>query len=387
MATRYPLPMRNPFALFSASVTTPALSASAASVSRASVRMMSVRVRVRVRVQMQPGGVLDGLRQSRFWSGLAGHGLDGFRHGCTASEARMRSCAGAGAGTGTAGNAQLNLTGNVRSLTTAPICRLHLGLPRLRRASPYSFVPRRWVHHPTAASGQNTGNEKEKEKPATKAVVHENIYTIPNILTTSRLVAAPVIGYSILTGSHTLALSLFAYAAVTDLVDGYIARRWNQQTVVGTVIDPMADKFLMTIGVVCLAMKAAIPMWLAGLILARDVGLGFAAIYYRWISLPPPKTMKRYWDFSLPSAEVKPTEVSKVNTALQLALLGSAMAMPVLPEAMMTAWYLQEGMVGLQYLVAFTTSWSGLQYIFNKDVVRILHDNKNTNKDSDSKTN
>ncbi|EFE36596.1 uncharacterized protein ARB_04118 [Trichophyton benhamiae CBS 112371] len=177
----------------------------------------------------------------------------------------------------------------------------------------------------------NTGNEKEKEKPSTKAVVHENIYTIPNILTASRLVAAPIIGYSILTGSHTLALSLFAYAAVTDLVDGYIARRWNQQTVVGTVIDPMADKFLMTIGVVCLAMKAAIP-----------------TIYYRWISLPPPKTMKRYWDFSLPSAEVKPTEVSKVNTALQLALLGSAMAMPVLPEAMMTAWYLQEGMVGLQ---------------------------------------
>ena len=40
-----------------------------------------------------------------------------------------------------------------------------------------------------------------------------------------------------------------------------------------------------------------------------------------------------------------------------------------------------------RYLVAFTTSWSGLQYIFNKDVVRILHDNKNTNKDSDSKTN
>lgn len=113
------------------------------------------------------------------------------------------------------------------------------------------------MHHPTAASGQNTGNEKEK--PSTKAVVHENIYTIPNILTASRLVAAPVIGYSILTGSHTLALSLFAYAAITDLVDGYIARRWNQQTVVGTVIDPMADKFLMTIGVVCLAMKAAIP--------------------------------------------------------------------------------------------------------------------------------
>ena len=46
---------------------------------------------------------------------------------------------------------------------------------------------------------------------------------------------------------------------VTDLVDGYIARRFGQQTVVGTIIDPMADKTLMTVGVVCLALKSAIP--------------------------------------------------------------------------------------------------------------------------------
>ncbi|OAX80349.1 hypothetical protein ACJ72_05322 [Emergomyces africanus] len=71
---------------------------------------------------------------------------------------------------------------------------------------------------------------------------HENIYTIPNILTFSRLAAAPVIGYCILHSYDTLALSLFAYASITDLLDGYIARKFNQQTVVGTVIDPMADK-------------------------------------------------------------------------------------------------------------------------------------------------
>lgn len=56
-----------------------------------------------------------------------------------------------------------------------------------------------------------------------------------------------------------MALSLFAYAAVTDLVDGYIARRFNQQTVVGTIVDPMADKSLMTVGVICLAVQSAIP--------------------------------------------------------------------------------------------------------------------------------
>jgi len=64
---------------------------------------------------------------------------------------------------------------------------------------------------------------------------------------------------------------------------------------------------------------------LAVLIIGRDIILGVAAIYYRYISLPPPKTLARYWDFSLPSAEVRPTDISKVNTALQLALVGCTM--------------------------------------------------------------
>lgn len=53
--------------------------------------------------------------------------------------------------------------------------------------------------------------------------------------------------------------------------------------------------------------------------------LSIAAVYYRYISLPPPKTLARYWDFSLPSAEVHPTGISKVNTALQLGLIGWTM--------------------------------------------------------------
>ncbi len=55
------------------------------------------------------------------------------------------------------------------------------------------------------------------------------------------------------------ALGLFVYAGVTDLVDGWIARKWGLQTVVGTVIDPMADKALMTVVTVTLAMKGALP--------------------------------------------------------------------------------------------------------------------------------
>lgn len=92
-----------------------------------------------------------------------------------------------------------------------------------------------------------------------KANLRENIYTIPNILTASRLVAAPFIGYCILHDYHALTLGLFAYAGITDALDGWIARRWNLKTVVGTIIDPMADKTLMTVLTVALAVKGALP--------------------------------------------------------------------------------------------------------------------------------
>ncbi|KAK2764871.1 hypothetical protein FQN54_008568 [Arachnomyces sp. PD_36] len=239
-----------------------------------------------------------------------------------------------------------------------------------------------------STKGDKDSNKVDKTSPQKPRLlsrlpipVHENIYTIPNILTFSRLIAAPMVGYFLLHSNHVAALSLFAYASITDLVDGYIARKYNLQTVVGTVIDPMADKTLMTVAVVCLAMNSSIPVWLAGLILARDVGLAISAIYYRWISLPPPKTMARYWDFSLPSAEVKPTTISKVNTALQLLLVGAATALPVVPEAILSAWSLPEALIGLQYIVAITTVWSGMSYIYSKDAVKIL-----TREEIDKKT-
>ncbi|KAF7591268.1 cardiolipin synthase [Aspergillus hancockii] len=235
---------------------------------------------------------------------------------------------------------------------------------------------KRWLA--TENSSDKTDPQKTGSKTAailsriSLPTAHENIYTVPNILTATRLAAAPLVGYFLVHDYHQAALALFAYAGITDLVDGYIARRYNLQTVVGTIIDPMADKLLMTIGVACLAVNGSIPVWLAVIILGRDVGLAVSAIYYRWISLPPPKTMARYWDFSLPSAEVKPTTVSKVNTALQLLLVGSAIALPVVPEGIIDAWSLKEAMSGFQYLVAATTIWSGMSYIFSKDAVKIL---------------
>lgn len=88
---------------------------------------------------------------------------------------------------------------------------------------------------------------------------HENIYNLPNILTVSRLIAAPVTAYLLVHDHYKWALALFAYAGITDLVDGWIARRWKLQTVAGSVIDPMADKALMIVLTVTLAVKGAIP--------------------------------------------------------------------------------------------------------------------------------
>ncbi|KAL3480691.1 phosphatidyl synthase [Aspergillus californicus] len=287
-----------------------------------------------------------------------------------------------GISTTTRGWQALHIRGTSSILCRSSIVTLAKGSrkrPRIAVQDSYQWMSKFSLQQRGSAK-KSIGDSKPQE-PATKKSpilsriplpTHENIYTVPNILTLSRLVAAPMVGYFLVHNYQATALALFAYAGITDLVDGYIARRYNLQTVVGTIIDPMADKLLMTISVACLAVNGSIPVWLAVIILGRDVGLAISAIYYRWISLPPPKTMARYWDFSLPSAEVKPTGISKVNTALQLLLVGSAMALPVLPGAFLDAWHLNEAMTAFQYIVAATTIWSGLSYVFTKDAVKIL---------------
>ncbi|KAJ2930835.1 hypothetical protein H1R20_g6244, partial [Candolleomyces eurysporus] len=136
-------------------------------------------------------------------------------------------------------------------------------------------------------------------------------------------------------------------------------------SVLGTILDPAADKILMTTLTVTLTMQHMIPLPLAVVILGRDVLLALSAFYIRYTTLPPPKTFARYWDFGLPSAEVIPTTVSKVNTGLQLLLMGVTTVSPLLPDMGMA-------LQGLQWTVATTTIWSGLQYLFSKDAVRIV---------------
>lgn len=104
-----------------------------------------------------------------------------------------------------------------------------------------------------------TSFRRQYSTSASKPERHENIYTIPNILTFSRLLSTPVIAYLILDEKPYLATSLLLYAGLTDLIDGWIARRYKMKSVVGTVIDPMADKFLMVTLTGSLAYTGAMP--------------------------------------------------------------------------------------------------------------------------------
>lgn len=200
-----------------------------------------------------------------------------------------------------------------------------------------------------------------------KPAKHENIWTIPNALTASRIVSCLPLGYSICMHDYKTATAILVYAGVSDALDGFLARRYNMGSVLGSILDPAADKALMTTLTCTLTYAGMLPLPLAVIILGRDVGLSLSAFYIRYASLSEPKTFKRYWDFSIPSAEVKPTNISKYNTFLQLILMGATTISPLI--GFDTALLLQS----LQWTVGGTTIASALSYIRNKNAVRYLN--------------
>ncbi|THV02526.1 hypothetical protein K435DRAFT_817697 [Dendrothele bispora CBS 962.96] len=246
----------------------------------------------------------------------------------------------------------------------------HSPLSSLSRFRPQTFRISSPYHQGLLIHRVFSTQQPEPSKPKLPLALRENIYTLPNALTVSRIIACPVIGWSILDGQFQLATSLLVYAGLTDLADGWLARRFKMTSVVGTVLDPAADKALMTTLTVTLSMKGMLPLPLAVLVLGRDVLLSFWAFWIRYTSLSPPKTFSRYWDFSIPSAEVRPTTISKVNTALQLLLMGTTTVSPLLP------WAMEVPLQGLQWVVATTTIWSGFSYFFAKDGYRVISEQK-----------
>jgi len=110
------------------------------------------------------------------------------------------------------------------------------------------------------------------------------MWNVPNTLTIVRIVLAPVLVVVLLTefpGKEFWGLGIFLLAALTDVLDGIIARRTNRITVTGALLDPIADKLLMSGAFISLAELGAAPAWMVFLIIARE----FAVTGLRLVAL------------------------------------------------------------------------------------------------------
>ncbi len=105
---------------------------------------------------------------------------------------------------------------------------------------------------------------------------------VPNALTTLRILLVPVLMALLLArfeGHEWAALAVFLLAMLTDTVDGVLARRTNTVTELGKLLDPIADKLLMTAAFVCLVEAGSVPAWMAVVIIGRELAVtGFRAI-------------------------------------------------------------------------------------------------------------
>jgi cardiolipin synthase len=129
--------------------------------------------------------------------------------------------------------------------------------------------------------------------------------TLPNAITLARLCAVPLAVWLILKQEMVLAFWLFVAAGISDAVDGYIAKRFGLQTEVGAVLDPVADKALLVSVYVTLGLTGKLADWLVILVVFRDVFIVGGVLVLYVLGAPP---------------AIRPLPVSKVNTALQIAL-------------------------------------------------------------------
>lgn len=126
---------------------------------------------------------------------------------------------------------------------------------------------------------------------------------LPNAISLLRIALIAPILLLILDGQFGWALALFFVAGFSDGLDGYLAVRFDWSTRLGGLLDPTADKLLMTGMFVTLAWTGHIPVWLAAIVILRDVVIVSGAIAYNFIVKPVPG---------------EPTRISKLNTALQM---------------------------------------------------------------------
>ena len=135
--------------------------------------------------------------------------------------------------------------------------------------------------------------------------------SIPNFITVGRILLVPIIIWAIASDQMELAFAVFVVAGVSDAVDGFLAKRFNMTSELGALLDPLADKALLVSIYIALGIWGAIPRWLVILVVSRDFMI-VGAVMVSWV-------------FDKPVA-MKPSMVSKLNTAAQVAFAALVLA-------------------------------------------------------------
>jgi cardiolipin synthase len=174
-------------------------------------------------------------------------------------------------------------------------------------------------------------------------IISNRPISIPNILTIARIIMTPLFVILLMKSLYGYALLLFALAAISDGLDGFIARYFNQRTVMGAYLDPIADKFLLAAAFISLAILTIIPAWLTVIVISRDILIlaGIAIFAINNIKV-----------------NIKPSIVSKCTTAVQLATVFIVLLcffLPAVGIAAQAAFWITAGLTilsGFHYILA-----------------------------------
>ncbi len=126
---------------------------------------------------------------------------------------------------------------------------------------------------------------------------------LPNLLTLTRILLVPCFVMAVVYRSYPLALSVFFAAGITDGLDGLLARSLGQKTKLGAILDPLADKLLLTTAYITLGVLRLIPFWLTLIVVSRDVIIALGILVILILGY---------------HYEIRPRMVSKATTVFQI---------------------------------------------------------------------
>ena len=120
-----------------------------------------------------------------------------------------------------------------------------------------------------------------------EAPVSARVVTVPNLISAARLLLVPLFAWLVAQGLDGWALGVLAAAGASDWLDGVVARRMQQVSRLGQMLDPAADRLFILVTLVALAWRDVVPVWLVVVLVARDVVLGVMLVVLARAGYPP----------------------------------------------------------------------------------------------------